>query len=207
MIKLLVLILLSGSSVFACRMLPLEKNVDKYVYDWIKATPEIYLAEAVSFNADEESVSFKVKEVIKGEKTETVTVAGTLGTKNTSDFGFHRKEVFWEGILEGRTTYNSRCRFKPEFEIGRTYLVITQEPFQAKSFELIRNKSDWWYFRVKEILQLKKYRKFVVRREKKEAAPVPAPVPLPVSVPTPVASDAAVAPAAPVAEPAKTESP
>jgi hypothetical protein len=178
-------------------MLPLEKNVDKYVYDWIKTTPEIYLAEAVSFNADEESVSFKVKEVIKGEKTETVTVAGTLGRNNTSDFGFHRKEVFWEGILEGRTTYNSRCRFKPEFEIGRTYLVITQEPFQAKSFELIRNKSDWWYFRVKEILQLKKYRKFVVKREKKEAAPV--------SLPVAVSAPAAVS--VPATEPAITESP
>ncbi len=195
-------LVVAGSQAFACRMLPLEKNVDKYIYDWIKETPDIYVAEAISENKDDESVSFKVKEVIKGEKAETVVVTGTIGTANTSDFGVHRKEIFWSNVLEGRTGYDASCRFRAEFEIGRTYLLVMKEPFQAKSFELIRNKSDWWYFRVKEILQLKKYRKFVVKREKEkekkkeEVAEAAKP------------AETAVAPAAtPAVEPAKTESP
>ena len=181
-------------------MLPLEKNVDKYIYDWIKETPDIYLAEAVSANKDDESVSFKVKEVIKGEKAETVVVTGTIGTANTSDFGTHRKEIFWNNVLEGRTGYDASCRFRAEFEIGRTYLLVMKEPFQAKSFELIKNKSDWWYFRVKEIIYLKKYRRFVVKKEKEKAE---------VRVIEAVKpAEAAVAPApAPAAEPVKTESP
>ena len=163
---LFALAMLLSVPALSCRMLPIEKNVDKYIYDWVKSSPDIYLAEAVSFAKDEEAVSFKVKEVIKGEKVPTVSVSGSVGSANTSDFGVHRKDGFWNSIIEGRTAYDEGCRFKPEFEIGRTYLLIMKEPFQAKSFELIKNKSDWWYFRVKEIGDLKKYRRFVVKKEK-----------------------------------------
>lgn len=167
MVKLLIaLVTLVSLPTFSCRMLPLEKNVDKYIYDWVKASPDIYLAEAVSYSKEEDAVSFKVKEVIKGAKVATVSVSGSVGTANTSDFGMHHKDGFWNSIIEGRTAYDEGCRFKPEFELGHTYMLIMNEPFQAKSFELIKNKSDWWYFRVKEIGDLKKYRRFVVKKEK-----------------------------------------
>ncbi len=173
MLKLLLpfIILLASVQAFSCRMLPLEKNVDKYLYNWVKETPDIYLAEAVSFSKEDETVSFKVKEVIKGEKNATLTVSATIGDSKTTDYGLHRKDLFWNSILEGRTNYDAGCRFKPEFEIGRTYLVLLKEPFQAKSFELIKNKGDWWYFRVKEINGLKKYRRMIVKKETAKSEP------------------------------------
>ena len=157
----LLALLFTATPSLACRMVPLEKNVDKYLFDLVKNTPDIYLAEAAAFSKDDGTVTLTVKEVLKGEKRESISVTSTLTNTKDTDYGRHYKTSFWEKILEGRTTYGTDCRFYPTFEIGKRYLVLFQEPFQAKSFELIRSKGDLWYFRVKEIIQLKKYRKMV----------------------------------------------
>lgn len=167
-IGLILLALFNTPQLWACRMLPLQKNVDKYVYDWVKDTPDIYLAEATAFSKEDESVNFKVKEVIKGEKRTELSVVGSLGESKAGDYSLHHKNIFWDSILEGRTIYDTNCRFNPVFEIGKTYLILLKEPYQAKSFELIKSKSDWWYFRVKEINTLKKYRHMIINKDQPE---------------------------------------
>ena len=68
LVSLILLLFSISLPASACRMLPIEKNVERYIYDLVKGTPDIYLAEAESFSKDDESVTLKVKEVIRGEK-------------------------------------------------------------------------------------------------------------------------------------------
>ena len=75
---LLLALLFTATPSLACRMVPLEKNVDKYLFDLVKNTPDIYLAEAETFSKEDGAVTLKVKEVLKGEKRETISVTGTL---------------------------------------------------------------------------------------------------------------------------------
>ena len=165
LVSLILLLFSISLPASACRMLPIEKNVERYIYDLVKGTPDIYLAEAESFSKDDESVTLKVKEVIRGEKKDSITIPGNITSPGTNDYNLHRKNIFWENILEGRTTYGVDCRFNPTFEIGGKYLILFKEPFQSKSLELIKSKNDFWYYRVKEILGMKKFRKFIPKRD------------------------------------------
>lgn len=166
----------------ACRIVPLEKNKTKYLQKLIKDTPDIYVAEAVSAVENDETVTFKIHEVVRGAKAETVTLNATLLNpndkkdfvkNNTNDFNQHKADFFWKDIFNGRTTFGPDCRLKPTFEIGKRYLILNKEPYQPKSFELYSSANDAWYKHVRNTLYPPKIKKKSVSATT-EAAPAPA---------------------------------
>lgn len=178
-LTLLISVLSSYKLAEACRIVPLEKNKTKYMQKLIKDTPDIYVAEAVSAVANDETVTFKIHEVVRGAKVETLTLTASIldpndkkefVKTNTSDFGQHKAEFFWKDIFNGRTTFGPDCRLKPTFEIGKKYLILNKEPYQPKSFELYGSANDAWYKHVRNTLYPPKIKKKVVNTA--ETAPV-----------------------------------
>ncbi|MGZ3691101.1 MAG: hypothetical protein ACXVAX_06345 [Pseudobdellovibrio sp.] len=200
------LLFTAGASTWAsCRMVSLEKNTTKYIHNLIKNSPDIYLADASEYSKENEAFTFKIVEVIHGEKKETVTVSGVpldptskdsdFLNKNTSDFNSHKSPQFWDNIITGRTVFGSDCRLNPTFQLGRRYLLIMNEPYQTKSFELINSKRDQWYQHVVETI-------YPARRIKKVVAAAPA---SPAVTSAPVAESPSSAAAAPAPPPAPAE--
>ena len=180
---LVISILSSYKLAEACRIVPLEKNKTKYLQKLIKDTPDIYVAEAVSASEGDETVTFKVSEVVRGAKVETVTLNAKLldpndkkdfVKNNTSDFNQHKADYFWKDIFNGRTTFGPDCRLKPTFEIGKRYLILNKEPYQPKSFELYTSANDAWYKHVRNTLYPPKIKKKDVSTTT-EAVPAAAP--------------------------------
>lgn len=170
-ITLLISVLSSYKLAEACRIVPLEKNKTKYMQKLIKDTPDIYVAEAVSSVANDETVTFKVHEVVRGAKVESLTLTASIldpndkkefVKTNTNDFGAHKAEIFWKDIFNGRTTFGPDCRLKPTFEIGKRYLILNKEPYQPKSFELYGSANDAWYKHVRNTLYPPKIKKKAV---------------------------------------------
>ncbi len=147
-------LLLSQLSSANCRIVSLEKNPTRYVYNMIKGTPDIYYAEAVSYSKEDETFTFKVIEALKGEKRSDFTALGAPLEADAveSDFGYHKAQTFWDDITAARTTFGADCRLNPKFKIGSRYLVFFKEPFQAKSFELVKNRGDRWFKHVYETI-------------------------------------------------------
>lgn len=144
------------------------------MYKLIKDTPDIYVAEAVSAVANDETVTFKIHEVVRGAKVETLTLSANIldpndkkefVKTNTNDFAGHRAEIFWKDIFNGRTTFGPDCRLKPTFEIGKRYLILNKEPYQPKSFELYRSANDAWYKHVRNTLYPPKIKKKILSAE------------------------------------------
>jgi hypothetical protein len=92
--------------------------------------------------------------VLRGEKIKEFSVSGTPldPNKQENDFGGHKAKAFWDDIVTARIEVGDDCRISPTFKVGSRYLVLFKEPFQAKSFELVKNKSDRWYKFVHETL-------------------------------------------------------
>ena len=182
LILLLVTFLFSQIS-FACRIVSLEKNPTRYIYKMVKETPDIYYAEATSFSKDDESFSFKVLEVIKGEKRKDFAVLGHPLADGAveSDFGAHKAQAFWDDITTARTLFGPDCRLNPLFKIGSRYLIFYKEPFQAKSFELVKTRADRWFKHVYETIHPPKRVKSesAAGASPGEAAPAPASSPAP----------------------------
>lgn len=170
-------IMLSAPTLMACRMVSLEKNTPRYIRNLVKRAPGIYLADAIEYSEKDENFTFKVAEVIKGEKKEKLVVTASplnlnskdkaFIEKNTTDFNFHRSPQFWSDVITGRTVFSSDCRLTPTFQIGNRYLIILNEPYQTKSFELIKSRKDQWYQHVMDIV-------YPARRIKKSAPTVSA---------------------------------
>jgi hypothetical protein len=167
-LTLIISILFSYKLAEACRIVPLEKNKTKYLHKLIKDTPDIYVAEAVSAVENDGTVTFKVHEVVRGAKVESLTLNAEILNPNdkkefvktnTQDFGQHRAEIFWKDIFAGRTTFGPDCRLKPTFEIGKRYLILNKEPYQPKSFELMNSQNDAWYKHVRNTLYPPKIKK------------------------------------------------
>jgi hypothetical protein len=152
---LVILAVISTSAVgSACRIVSLEKNPMRYIYNMIKTTPDIYYAEATSYSKEDESFSFKVLEILKGQKRKEFSVLGNPvpdGVKE-NDFGGHRAQGFWEDVTTARTTFGSDCRLNPMFKIGSRYVIFLKEPYQAKSFELVKNRKDKWFEHIYEAI-------------------------------------------------------
>ncbi|MCC2679745.1 MAG: hypothetical protein K0R29_2321 [Pseudobdellovibrio sp.] len=144
-----------------CRLVSLEKNPVRYIYNMIKSTPDIYYAEATSYSTEDEAFSFKVIETFKGEKRKDFTVLGTPVdySGEETDFGGHKAQAFWDDITTARTKIGSDCRLAPKFKTGSRYLIFFKEPYQAKSFELVKNRGDRWYKHVWETLYPPKKKK------------------------------------------------
>jgi hypothetical protein len=183
-ITFLITLLSSYKVAEACRIVPLEKNKTKYMQKLIKDTPDIYVAEAISAVSTDETVTFKIHEVVRGAKAKTLTLTATLldlndkkefVKTNTNDFGGHRAEFFWKDIFNGRTTFGSDCRLKPTFEIGKRYLILNKEPYQPKSFELYTSANDAWYKHVRNTLYPPKIKKKVVNSSEAPASEIAAP--------------------------------
>ena len=178
-ITLLISLLSSYKLAEACRIVPLEKNKTKYMHKLIKDTPDIYVAEAVSAVTNDETVTFKIHEVVRGAKVETLTLNASIldpndkkdfVKTNTNDFAGHRSEIFWKDIFNGRTTFGPDCRLRPTFEIGKRYLILNKEPYQPKSFELYSSAADAWYKHVRNTLYPPKAKKKVVSANDAPAA-------------------------------------
>lgn len=181
-------LLICEISTASCRIVSLEKNPVRYIYNMIKSTPDIYYAEATSYSATDEAFSFKVLDVLKGEKKKEVTVVGgqlEAGATET-DFGYHKSQSFWNDITAARTTFSSDCRLTPKFQSGSRYLIFLKEPYQAKSFELVKNKGDRWYKHVYETIHPPKRVKTetAATNTAPVATPVPESAPAPAPVPT-----------------------
>lgn len=148
------ILVISQSGSAKCRIVSLEKNPARYITNMIKSTPDIYYAQAVSYSKEDETFTFKVLEAIKGEKQKEITVPGSLLDSNAveSDFGYHKAQSFWSDITAARTTFGSDCRLNPKFKIGSRYLIFYKTPYQAKSFEYVKNRGDRWFLHVWETL-------------------------------------------------------
>lgn len=153
----------------ACSMVPLEKNTSLYILNLVKKTPDIYLAEATRFSREEETFTFTVTETIHGEKRSELTLGGqptsALGNPkelaaSNSDFGGHKEGAFWNQILFGRAPLGADCHIAPAFQVGQTYLILYKQPYQTKSFELIKSKQDRWYQYVYETYYPTKKKKY-----------------------------------------------
>ena len=183
-----------GISVFskeqACRMVSLEKSAPQYILKMIKNTPDIYYAEATSYSKEDEAFTFKVTDVLHGEKREAFTLTGAPQDANVAenDFGAHKSSSFWNDVITGRMTFGSDCRLNPTFQIGNRYLVFFKEPYQAKSFELVKNKKDKWFQFVFETLYPpKRVKKVAVESTPAAQTPASAPAatpPEPAAAPT-----------------------
>ena len=154
----------------ACRIIPLEKDSQKYILNLIKSTPNIYLAEALSYNTTDEDFKFNILEVLKGEKKQEITISGVtvssltdkkLIASSTRDFNSHQDKNFWSELLLGRTSLTADCRLNPVFEVGQKYLILFKPPFHTKSFELIKSKQDHWYQFVYNTLYPPKKKKYI----------------------------------------------
>ena len=159
-------------NVQACSLVPLEKNTSRYILNLIKSTPNIYLAEATGFSLADETFTFKIVETIHGEKKSEITLGGQptgaltdpkAVAASTSDFGAHKEGAFWNQILFGRAPLGSDCHIAPAFTVGQTYLILYKQPYQTKSFELIKSKQDRWYQYVYETYYPTKKKKFKVK--------------------------------------------
>lgn len=172
-----------------CRIVSLEKNPNRYITNMIKGTPDIYYAQAISYSAEDEAFTFKVLEAIRGEKRKEITVPGSLLDPNAveSDFGYHKAEAFWKDITAARTTFGSDCRLNPKFKVGSRYLIFYKTPYQAKSFEYVKNRGDRWFVHVWETL-------YPPKRVKTQTAATTAPA---AAAPTAPPAEAATASEAP----------
>lgn len=150
----LVLLLFSQLGSAKCRIVSLEKSPSRYIYKMIKNTPDIYYAQAVSYSKEDEAFTFKILEAIKGEKRKEITVLGSLLEDDAAetDFGYHKAQNFWDDVTAARTTFGPDCRLIPKFKLGSRYLVFYKEPFQAKSFEYVKNRGDRWFKHVYETI-------------------------------------------------------
>ncbi|MBY0452964.1 MAG: hypothetical protein K2P92_08010, partial [Bdellovibrionaceae bacterium] len=166
-------LVLTNPQAYACSLVPLEKNTSLYILNLIKNTPDIYLAEATSFSKEDETFTFKVTETIRGEKKPEITLGGqpTSSLTNpkdlaaaTSDFGAHKEGAFWNQILFGRAPLGADCHLAPAFQVGQTYLILYKQPYQTKSFELIKSKQDRWYQYVYETFYPSKKKKFKAKK-------------------------------------------
>lgn len=162
-------LLIRTPSAQACSLVPLEKNTSLYILNLIKKTPDIYLAEATSFSLEDETFTFKVVETIRGEKKQEITLGGQPTSSltdpkavaaSTSDFGAHKEGAFWNQILFGRAPLGADCQIAPAFTVGQTYLILHKQPYQTKSFELIKSKQDRWYQYVYETFYPSKKKKY-----------------------------------------------
>ena len=142
-------LLFIGPNASACRIIPVEKNKSKYLFNLIKGSTEIYWAEAVSVSDQDETVTFKVIEVIRGEKKETVLIDGKVApdtdAESKNDYKSHRDPKFWDSSFEGRIKFDKMCRLNPQFNIGERYLLLNKKPYQPKSFEIVKSSRDQWY--------------------------------------------------------------
>lgn len=168
------LFLIIGSFVLAplaeaCSIVPLEKNTSLYILNMVKNTPDIYLAEATQFSKEDETFTFKVVETIRGEKKQELTLGGQptsaltdpkAAAVSNSDFGGHKDGAFWKQILVGRAPLAADCQIAPAFQVGQTYLILYKQPYQTKSFELIKSKQDRWYEYVYETFYPPKKKKY-----------------------------------------------
>jgi hypothetical protein len=137
-----------------CRIVSLEKNPMRYIFNMIKNTPDIYYAQATSYSQEDESFTFKILEVLKGEKRKDFSVLGHPVPEGTveNDFGGHKAQAFWEDVTTARTTFSSDCRLNPEFKIGSKYVIFLKQPYQAKSFEYVKSRSDKWFLHIYETI-------------------------------------------------------
>ncbi len=165
-------LLLFAPSARACSFVPLEKNTSLYILNLIKNTPNIYLAEATGFSKEDETFTFKIVETIHGEKLQEITLGGQptgsltdpkTVAASTSDFGAHKEGPFWNQILFGRAPLGADCHIAPAFTVGQTYLILYKQPYQTKSFELIKSKQDRWYQHVYETYYPSKKKKYKVK--------------------------------------------
>lgn len=159
-------LLFIGPNASACRIIPVEKNKSKYLFNLIKGSTEIYWAEAVSVSDQDETVTFKVIEVIRGEKKDQVVFEGKTASGNENelkklknDYNSHRDPKFWEASFEGRTQFNTMCRLSPQFTVGERYLLLDKKPYQPKSFEIVRSTKDQWYQHVRNTIYPPKKKK------------------------------------------------
>jgi hypothetical protein len=133
----------------ACRIIPIEKNKNRHLLNLIRGSSEIYWAKAVSASEQDETVTFKVIEVMRGEKKETVVLDGKLASDtdvdSKNDYKSHRDPKFWDSSFEGRTKFDKMCRLNPQFTIGERYLILNKKPNQPKSFEIVKSSRDQWY--------------------------------------------------------------
>lgn len=138
----------------ACRIVSLEKNPANYIQKMIKTTPDIYWSEATSYSKEDEKFTFKVLETLKGEKKKSFTLHGTPseGAEVTNDFNSHKDNVFWNNVVNGRNAFDAGCRMQINFQVGSRYLIFNKEPFQTKSFELVKTKKDKWFQHVYQTL-------------------------------------------------------
>lgn len=161
------------ASAQACSLVPLEKNTSLYILNMIKNSPDIYLAEATGFSKEDETFTFKVTETVHGEKKQELTIGGVPTSSltdpkaiatATSDFGAHKEGPFWNQILIGRAPLGADCQIAPAFQVGQTYLILFKQPYQTKSFELIKSKQDRWYQYVYETYYPSKKKKLKTRK-------------------------------------------
>ena len=123
----------------------------------ILASQNIVLAKAIKQELDNNHIvtTFSIIEALKGTAGKTLELsfdAFSTPNKNDfdSDFNLHLDGRFWKN-LKARTAVSSNCNHITNFRVGSNYLLFTDKPYQANSFEFIKSKDDYWYQLVKQI--------------------------------------------------------
>ena len=143
------LFFLAVSPAMACRVAP--KQLSATPDELIARTTTIALATVVRAEMSGRDVlyTFRTIRAIKGksENEFQLRAEAALYPAQNNDFEGHSQNEFWSHRI-GRASMDTDCKVHPSFSVGGTYLAFLDQPFHAKSFELIRvttgDRQDKW---------------------------------------------------------------